>query len=118
MIQLTIFTSTDARIFDGPADNDLDAALIVLDVAEARLPKFKNRITEMRDDPELTLAAVMAADFISTFFTIVTMNRLPHASTFIEPSSSAARSWRPLPPIPRATRSTKTAATGPASRSR
>lgn len=79
MIQLTIFTSTDARIFDGPADNDLDAALIVLEAAEARLPKFKNRITEMRDDPELTLATVTAADFIRENFTIVTMNQLPHA---------------------------------------
>lgn len=79
MIQLTIFTSTDARILDGPAENDLDAALIVLEVAEARLPEFKDRIIEMRNDPELTLASVMTTDFISESFTIVTMNRLPHA---------------------------------------
>lgn len=78
MIQLTIFSSADARIFDGPADNDLDAALIVLDLARGRLPKFKDRIIEMRNDPELTLAAVMTTDFISESFTIVTMNQLPH----------------------------------------
>lgn len=78
MIQLTIFSSADERIFDGPADNDLDAALIVLDVAGGRLPEFKDRIIEMRNDPELTLAAVMTTDFISESFTIVTMNQLPH----------------------------------------